>query len=142
VWPQLKEAKKMENKPGFVLVDIKRNIVTYSAFSFSANFTRVFYCNSIEFVNSGTSNVFINDVFLLQPGTSQSNNGSPNEMDITVYKITFAPGGINNLQVWIKIDQGSAHMADKLTSYSGAKIIDRRTQMLRYSHHTKKKANF
>jgi hypothetical protein len=125
-------------------VYIKQNFVNFSAFAFTDNFTRVFYCNAIEFVNQGTSLVYINDVFLIPPGASQKNNGNQNEIDLTVYKASFPfqPGLVNNLQIWVKVDSGTAEMIRKLTSYSGSPIISRRKQNLRYTNHTKPNSNF
>ena len=125
------------------IVSIDHNFVYYAAYSFANDFTRTFNCNAIRFINSGTGIIFINDVFQLQPGASLGNEGNQNEIDLTVYRINFAPGFINLLQIWVKTDAGTAYITDKLTSFiKGAKIIDRRTQMLKYGERFKKNANF
>jgi len=76
-------------------------------FSFSDNSSRSFNCNAIVFINSGTVNVSLNDIFLLVPGASIALNGNQNEIDSTIYKITFsAAAGTKLLQGWQKYDAG------------------------------------
>jgi len=85
---------------------IKTNSFRNYPYSFTDNSSRVFYCNAIVFINQGTSNVFINDIFTLLPFASLKFSGNQNEVDETVYKIAFASGGVNLLNVWTKEDAG------------------------------------
>lgn len=48
-------------------------------------------CNAITFVNTGSTDCFINK-FLLAAGASLSINGNENEIDVTVYNISFTGG--------------------------------------------------
>jgi hypothetical protein len=54
-------------------------------------------CNSITFVNTGTTDVFINK-FLLVAGAALAIGGNENEIDTTVYNIYF-PAGAGALSV-------------------------------------------
>jgi len=87
--------------------EIKPNRFYNLPFAYSSDSSRIFYGNAITFINSGTLNVLINDIFLLIPGASLSLNGNQNEIDSTVYKISFASGaGTKLLQGFIKYDAG------------------------------------
>lgn len=95
-------------------VKIKPNKYRNQPYILSSNVTRKFPGNSVLFVNFGTSQVVINDVFPLLPsiavirpvGARISFNGNQNEEDNTYYKITFdpTPGLINSLGVYVKED--------------------------------------
>lgn len=50
-------------------------------------------CNSISFVNAGTVDCTINQ-FILPAGASLSIDGNENEIDTTIYNITFASVGL------------------------------------------------
>lgn len=58
-------------------------------------------CNSILFINTGTSQVTI-DGIVLQQGQQFRIDGNENEMLIKTYYFTFASGGTNNLTVVFK----------------------------------------
>ena len=76
-------------------------------YAFQEDSSRIFYCNAILFVNAGTSNVFLNDIFPLDPGESLTIAGNQNEVDTTVYKISFRGAGTNILKCWVKEDAGN-----------------------------------
>lgn len=56
-------------------------------------------CNEILFWNKGTSNIFLNDVVLLQPDDFLSINGNKDEIDRTQYRYQFQGAGDNVLAV-------------------------------------------
>ena len=57
-------------------------------------------CSDITFVNNGASACIINNSFVLDPLASLSINCQDNEIDTTVYQISFTGAGLNNsLQV-------------------------------------------
>lgn len=115
----------------------------FRPYSLSQNCNRIFYGNAIQFINSGTGNIFINDVFLLVPGASLSLDGSPGDIDFTPYKIQFTPGAATNLlQIWIKEDLGSSAIISKMLHAPIGKIIDRRIQNRNYANRQRKNSNF
>ena len=123
------------------IVSIDTNEVQFQAFTYAGPFTRIFFCNSILFVNSGTGNVFINDVFTLFPGASLSLDGNQNEIDTTVYKVAFAPGFTNSLQVWVKGDKGVQAIVDAKVQYPAGKIINRRAAK-KFKNQNRRGGNF
>jgi hypothetical protein len=57
-------------------------------------------CSDITFVNNGASSCIINNDFTLAAGASLSVSCQANEIDTTIYQISFTPSGLNNsLQV-------------------------------------------
>lgn len=58
-------------------------------------------CNSILFINTGTSTVTIDGV-TLQQGQQFRIDGNENEMLIKTYYFTFAAGGTNSLTIVYK----------------------------------------
>lgn len=57
-------------------------------------------CSDITFINNGASSCIINNDFTLAPLASLSINCQDNEIDTTVYQISFTSAGLNNsLQV-------------------------------------------
>lgn len=109
-------------------VSEKVNSVKYYPYTFTEASARAFYCNAIVYINSGTSNVILNDIYTLLPGQSIAFNGNQNEVDSTVYKIQFSAGGANLLQCWIKEDAGNT----KYNSYPANSFylldVDKREQ--------------
>jgi hypothetical protein len=55
-------------------------------------------CNAIIFYNSGTSLVYVNS-WPLQPGDRLILGGNENEIDTSLYTISFSPGGTNEFYV-------------------------------------------
>lgn len=101
------------------IVEQKSKSVYWQVFVYGSTNTRQFFCNAIIFTNQGTVNAFLNDVFTLQPGDTLSLNCDQNEVDETVYKMSFATGGINKLAVAYKINSGiSEQMQNRLMSIS------------------------
>lgn len=58
-------------------------------------------CNSVIFVNTGTSNVTI-DGFTLTPNQSWNITGNENEVLVKVYYFNFSGAGVNSLTVLFK----------------------------------------
>lgn len=58
-------------------------------------------CNSVIFVNTGTTNVTI-DGFTLTPNQSWNITGNENEMLVKVYYFNFSGTGVNSLTVLFK----------------------------------------
>jgi hypothetical protein len=114
--------------------------VKWMPYSFSSNFTRVFYCNAIAFVNFGTSTVSINDVFVLNAGDDLSLECDQNEIDTTVYKITFGATGTRNLQLFVKENLGQSGIEIPLTSAPSS--ASRRDFLKKYSARFKKNSDF
>lgn len=85
---------------------IKPNTYKNYPYSFSENSSRAFFCNSILFLNQGTTTVLINDIFPLSSGASLEISGNQNEIDSTVYKLGFTGAGTNLLNIWTKEDRG------------------------------------
>jgi hypothetical protein len=56
------------------------------------------YCNSITFVNTGTSNALIG-AYKIIPGAFLSIPGNLGEIDITQYSLSFSGSGVNNLTI-------------------------------------------
>lgn len=56
-------------------------------------------CAEIAFINFGATTVVINNGLPLAPGASVSFNGNQNELDTTIYTLTFPPTGNNNCVV-------------------------------------------
>lgn len=50
-------------------------------------------CAAIAFRNTGTNNLFINNTLMLVPGDNFIVNGNEQEIDETVYNVTFDPVG-------------------------------------------------
>lgn len=60
-------------------------------------------CNEIGFKNTGTSTVWINNVYPIFPNEPFSPGGNWNEMDTTVYNFKFLPvSGLTNSLVIIR----------------------------------------
>jgi hypothetical protein len=74
---------------------MKKYILDFQQFGTNNNI--VSQCNAITFVNTGTTDVYINK-FLLSAGASLVVGGNENEIDTTVY-IFYFTGGIGNLSV-------------------------------------------
>ena len=110
----------------------KVNAVNWRAYRIAENDNRIFYANTIQFINLGTGDVSINDVITLQPGASQSLECLKNEIDYTPYKITFATGFVNNLQIWAKEDRGSAMITEALMKAGNNPAPRRRDQIKEY----------
>jgi hypothetical protein len=126
------------------IVRIQRNRIQFRYFSFSENFSRIFYCNSILFQNNGTSTILINYVFKLSPGAALEMDGNQNEIDISVYSIQFIPavGVVNSLQVVIKEDAGVAEF-EQMQNYSPyTQPKDRRTFLREYAKKKKPNSDF
>ena len=60
-------------------------------------------CNEITFLNTGTCNVVIQNVYTLAPGSPLAINGNKNEVDVTTYKFFFQGAGTQALLVARKI---------------------------------------
>lgn len=58
-------------------------------------------CNSITFVNIGTSNALIG-AYVIIPGAFLSIPGNLGEMDVTQYSLSFSGAGANNLTIMRK----------------------------------------
>ena len=58
-------------------------------------------CNSLIFVNTGTSNVTI-DGLLLTPNQSLNITGNENEVNVKVYYFNFSGAGTNALTILFK----------------------------------------
>jgi len=56
-------------------------------------------CNEITFLNTGTCNVVIQNVFVLAPGSPLAINGNKNEIDTTVYRFFFQGAGTQKLLI-------------------------------------------
>ena len=59
-------------------------------------------CNTIQFVNNGTSNIIINQSATIIPGASLNIEGNENEIVITPFNIAFSGAGTNNCLVIVK----------------------------------------
>lgn len=97
----------MENLPKAQHSQERTNSYHNTPYAIAIDFNRIFYCNAVMFLNSGTSNVYINDVFLLIPGASLEIGANQNEVDLTSYKVYFRGTGTNLVQMWIKQDDGN-----------------------------------
>src|SRR5262245_8771587 len=96
-------------------VYIKPNKVKFQNYTFSENTTYTFDSNSVLFVNFGTAQVMINDVFPLGGslgpgliGATLNFGANQNEVDGTPYKITFGTTGTRFLAAIVKEDAGTA----------------------------------
>jgi len=58
-------------------------------------------CNSVIFVNTGTSNVTI-DGFTLTPNQSWNITGNKDEILVKVYSLNFSGSGVNQLTALFK----------------------------------------
>jgi hypothetical protein len=68
---------------------MKQYIIDVIQYSTNNNLTS--NCNAITFVNTGVTDCYISK-FLLVPGASLSISGNENEIDVTVYIISFTGG--------------------------------------------------
>jgi hypothetical protein len=69
---------------------------------YQQNYNVISQCNNITFINNGAINVQINQ-FTLVPNASLSIGGNENEIDITVYNVSFQGATNGNLIVIKKI---------------------------------------
>jgi hypothetical protein len=69
---------------------------------YQQNYNVIAQCNNITFINNGAINVQINQ-FTLVPNASLSIGGNENEIDITVYNVSFQGATNGNLIVIKKI---------------------------------------
>lgn len=69
---------------------------------YQQNYNVIAQCNNITFVNTGTINVQIN-TFILVPNSSLSIGGNENEIDTTIYNVSFQGATNGNLIVIKKI---------------------------------------
>lgn len=60
-------------------------------------------CADITFINSGTSNVVLNNSLTIPSGTSITITANKDEIDRTIYNYYFTGGGSNILIVFRKI---------------------------------------
>jgi hypothetical protein len=74
---------------------MKKYILDFQQFGSNNNI--VSQCNAITFVNTGTTDAFVNK-FLLVAGASLVIGGNEGEIDTTVYTFYFT-GGVGNLSV-------------------------------------------
>lgn len=58
-------------------------------------------CNSVIFVNTGTSNVTV-DGLQLTPNQSLNITGNENEVNVKIYYFNFTGAGVNSLTVLYK----------------------------------------
>lgn len=58
---------------------------------YGTNNTLTSKCNAITFINTGTTNAYINK-FLIAPNASLSIQGNENEIDVTTYQLAFTGG--------------------------------------------------
>lgn len=100
--------------------------VFFQPYTFTNNQSRVFYGNSIYFRNQGTGNVFINNVYLIEPGDDLSIGCDQNEIDMTTYQISFAVGFTNRLGVWVKMNEGINSLVDGAVSKMVAPVSKRK----------------
>ena len=122
----------MEQQGKIIKTSQELRMVYWQQYTFSQNQTRQFFCNAILFKNQGTGDVIINDVYTIQPGDADSFNCDQNEIDASVYKISFAPGATTNkLAISVKINQGTTIA---LYNYQMSLVSpgDRRTQVKNY----------
>ena len=69
---------------------------------YQQNYNLISNCNNITFINTGAISVQINQ-FILVAGASLSIGGNANEIDTTVYNISFSGATNGNLIVIRKI---------------------------------------
>jgi len=69
---------------------------------YQQNYNVISQCNNITFINNGTINVQINQ-FTLVPNASLSIGGNENEIDSTIYNVSFQGATNGNLIVIKKI---------------------------------------
>ena len=69
---------------------------------YQQNYNVTSQCNNITFINNGTINVQIG-TFILVPNASLAIGGNENELDITVYNVSFQGATNGNLIVIKKI---------------------------------------
>jgi hypothetical protein len=69
---------------------------------YQQNYNVISQCNNITFINNGTINVQINQ-FTLVPNASLSIGGNENEIDTTIYNVSFQGATNGNLIVIKKI---------------------------------------
>ena len=60
-------------------------------------------CSDITFLNSGTSNVIVNQAIILLPNQTISFNANAGEIDVTKYSISFTGAGNNSCTVIRKL---------------------------------------
>ena len=68
---------------------------------YSQNISLIANCNAITFVNTGTTNMYV-DKYLLIPGQSIGVSGNNDEIDITHYNLQFT-NNLGNCSVIRKI---------------------------------------
>jgi hypothetical protein len=59
-------------------------------------------CAEIAFINLGTTTVTLNNVFPIVAGASIAFNGNENEIDTTMYQVSFT-GGAGQLYIFRKL---------------------------------------
>jgi hypothetical protein len=69
---------------------------------YQQNFNLISNCNNITFINTGAVTVQVNQ-FTLVAGASLSIGGNENEIDATVYNVSFSGATNGNLTVIRKI---------------------------------------
>jgi hypothetical protein len=115
------------------IVKQARNTYRFVPYKITQGANRIFYANTVEFVNLGTGTVIINDVFEIPSGASQSLEGLKNEVDITSYKIAFVAGFVNKLQVIAKEDAGSAAILEMALADGRKPAPNRKIQLKKFS---------
>ena len=107
-------------KQNFFFVKQKTNSYRWTVNTFSTSFARQFPGNTILFINNGLLSATINDVFPLPVGASLSLEGGKNEVDSTIYKLSFAAGAGASVSIFTKEDAG----IDIVTEYSNQSLED------------------
>jgi len=69
---------------------------------YQQNYNVISQCNNITFINTGSINVQINQ-FTLVPNSSLAIGGNENEIDTTVYNVSFQGATNGNLIIIKKI---------------------------------------
>ena len=113
-------------QPNIQISQERTNRFRNTPYAFVFDSSRAFYCNAILFINSGVSNVYINDIFLFASGESLEIGGNQNEVDATIYKIAFRGAGANLLQMWIKEDAGNGQYNTYPANAFYTKDVDKR----------------
>ncbi len=107
----------------------QQEVTNWEVINISKSCNRRFNCNAIQFWNLGTSNVKINDFFILKPNTPLILQSLKNEVDKSNYKITIAPESNNIVQVWVKTNAGVPDIDPEDLAAGLRPAPDRRQQM-------------
>lgn len=137
------EPKKQPDKTLKVITSIEPIKVHFLLYTFTSLQTRAFYGNALLFQNLGNGNVFINDVWLIPSGGSLSLSSNQNEVDYTMYKMSFDLSATTfRLQVAVKENQGVSAAIQAMLNDPRLTAGDRRKFLKEYQKAMNKKVRF